>query len=300
MFKWLVFLVFLSLTTALPDHRIKVSHQTGHDTNSCLSNYSSPCKTLHFVLENGLNSSTLVEITDGIYYLDNIYNIKDKQDISIVGDINDNVVINCNTSVNNESGLSWLKSESITFRFLIFDGCGHLIQTSPLGENTAAVYKYFAGISFTYCRNLTIHNCTFKNSRGVAVVVYDTGGKVDIINSTFINNRAPNISIGLDSDLQHSGGGIFIHFTEFGSLFPFNDTIHEQYTSNTRYNIKNTIFKENHYHKADSHKAIPSPFGWGGGLTIVICGSAKNNIFSIDLCHFEGNEAIWGDRKSVV
>ena len=67
------------------NHKIKVSSSSGEDSPSCLKNFSSPCKSLAFVLDNELNSSTYLEIENGVYELARVYTITDKINISING-----------------------------------------------------------------------------------------------------------------------------------------------------------------------------------------------------------------------
>lgn len=289
-----IFLLLLCFGVASSwKHQIKVSSRSGNDTNLCLSNFSTPCKTLAYVLENELNNSTFVEIENGTYFLDKVYSIKHIQNISIVGE--GKVDIKCNSSAN-ESGISWLFSEGIVLRHLSFDSCSYVVQAPPL-DNNSSVYQFYAGIGFTYCIDVDLNFCTFSNSCGVAVVMYDTGGTVNVINSTFMHNGVWNSPVGFDSNVHNSSGGILIHLTQNGSLYPFikDDTTHLRYSSNNTYNFKNSKFIANRY-KFELLPDVDTPsfFGWGGGLTVLVCGSAQNNTFAIDSCHFEENEAIWG------
>lgn len=273
------------------DHHIQVNSKIGHDNSSCLTNNSFPCKTLGFVLEH-LNSSTKVSIMNGQYSLNRTYNASKLENVAFVG-LGDSVNINCS----NDSGLQFRFCNNTVLKHLVFQGCGHLEYSAPFhaqpndSKSNHQIPQFYAGISFTYCKDLAVENCIFRNSPGVSLVLYDVRGNISIIDSQFVDSRAENQSSSLD--VHETAGGILLHLTRFGSLYPFNDTQHSQYSDGNNYIFRGCVFARNEYAHNGSQE-IPQPFGHGAGLTAFLCGSAKNNSLLVDSCHFYNNTGIWG------
>lgn len=270
-------------------HHIQIS-MDGHDNISCITNNSFPCKTLGFVLEH-LNSSTNVSIRNGNYNLNRNYNNSKLENVAFVG-LSDSVNIECSRDV----GLQFRFCSNIVFKQLMFQGCGRLEYSAPFQpySNDDEPQLFYSGISFTYCKDLAVENCTFTKSSGISLVLYDVGGNISIIDSQFVDNTPKGQSSSF-KDVHETAGGILLHLTQFGSLYPFNDTNHHNhlYSDGNHYTFRGCIFARNRYVYNESQET-PQPFGRGPGLTAFLCGSAKNNSLLVESCYFYNNTGIWG------
>jgi predicted outer membrane repeat protein len=270
-------------------HSVRVSKQ-GNDTPGCLENSSIACQHLFYVFEN-VKDSMVVYVEHGNYTLNKSFTFWPVHNFAIIGrgsfgsDVGE-VVINCEEN----AGLVFINSSGIVLKNITLYACG-TIQNS-----TSIEYQQFkTGLFLVNCIDLTMDNVFIRKAPGVGMQLYDVAGNVSISNSHFINNGKQQTD---DLEKYFPGGGFYFEFTYMGGLYPFDTTPEREYQENGSFRFVNVSFEGNR--AADKGETVypgkkqHDAFGRGGGASFFFKGSAQNNKFIFDTCHFDYNHAKWG------
>ena len=209
------------------------------------------------------------------------------------------VIIDCEHG----AGLSFIKANNLFIKGITFQGCGTL-QTSSSTNFTSdppSYLRFYVGLFFLYCSDVTLHNVTVAKTPGTGVVFYNTIGSNDIRSCNFNDNNAMPDSNG--------GGGVYIEFsycdTSDGDCLTSTKTkisVDPFFTHDAKYYFKDTTFLQNHASVADNitntfilpHKQYHMAFGRGGGLSVFFKGNATRNTITFEKCSFSFNKALWG------
>ena len=281
--------------------KIVVSQENGTDNSTCWNEKTIPCRTLTYALKYVTNSTfVLLQSEHYSYNLTEHFNFSNKREIGVIGEQESSfVTVECYNG-----SLSFENSENITLRRILLRGCGGVHNSTSgdaFGEHSRAHIPFLSAVFFVYCKHIVIDNCAIVNSTGIGVNVYDVGGDVRIMHSSFESNRPIANSTG--QDIAIAGGGVYVEFTYKGGAFPFNknSSALTEYDSNSRYTFYNCTFKDNYAPcqnfptlNDNPHGDEHFPFGRGGGLSIFVKGAAKNNVIQIIDSNFENNHALWG------
>lgn len=295
-------------------HNIRISTH-GKDSQQCLIQNNTPCKSLEFVFNHtmqneSLQHSTLIIVETGNYTLNRSYCFEKLTDFAIVGSsyfqerafdhVHDEcckIKIQCSKG----SGLAFLRCESLLFSNLIFEKCGSWQNNTSINNP-----KFLTALFVAYCNNLQIFGCWISKSPGAGVTLYDVGGEVLLENTTFAENYALdswNFTYGLGT--VRAGGGLHFELTYCGALYPFDCASQEtdKYNNNSSYTIRNCTFVRNNstmgggFHQTFNKNPRGKHFdsiGRGGGISFLIKGNATGNRFVVENCRFHGNTADWG------
>ncbi len=274
-------------------HSVRVSN-AGNDTSECLNNNASiACQTLDYVFESiKEQDSTAVYVECGHYTLNKSYTFWHVNQFAVIGlaspfgpDIGE-VVIQCKRN----AGLAFIHSSGIILKNITLSSCG-TIQNS-----TSFEYKNFStGLFLVNCIDLSMDRVCIREAPGIGMQLYDVTGIVSISNSHFFNNgKRKKDSL----ETFFPGGGFYFEFTYKGGLYPFQAPRQHNYQENGTFHFNNVTFEGNTapktaetvYPGGNRHNA----FGRGGGASFFIKGSAKNNTFIFEYCHFNDNSAEWG------
>lgn len=301
----LAFCILLRAST-VPLHaepqKIVVSQQNGKDNSTCGNEKTIPCQSLNYAL-GFVKNYTFVYLEPGpySYNLTEHFNFSNMNEIGVVGNQGSSFVsIDCHLN----GSLSFDNSNNITFKGILLRGCGgkHNSTTGDAFHEHAHI-PFLSALFFVYCKDILIENCFIVQSPGIGVNMYDVGGEVLIMHSTFENNK-PIENISATEEIAVAGGGVYVEFTFKGGLFPFNRNQTElaEYDSNAIYTFYNCTFRNNSAPNQTNfltlidnpHGDDHFPFGRGGGLSLFIKGAAKSNLIEVNFCHFEDNFALWG------
>ena len=283
-----------------------------NDTFNC-GNVSAPCQSFdlgldvaQYLLRNLAPSSITLLLAKGDYEhnsdTNGIFNNVSK--LSIIGQTNeeeDKTFVFCNVS-----GFSFTNSDNIKIFGIAFIGCGQLQNSTSYYDNSKSVFlKFYVGLYFLYCRNVTLKLIAVSNSTATGIVLYNTIGN-NIIDNIRVTNNKYNKSM--------SGGGTGLYI-EYSYCVPNDDetgieclqkmdspNTNHKYTTGGNFFIINSIFEENVANITDFNdntfilprKQYHLAFGRGGGLSVFFKGNASNNSIIIDDCVFKNNQAVWG------
>ena len=291
-------------------------HRGISNTTCCPSNpesSASPCKTLSLALECVLNLSLTTSVSlivnEGEYTLTNDSNLTVIEGrtggFTITGNCSTTAECRVEIICENGAGLSFIKSDVITLKNLVFSGCG--FPNNSTSKNLSSAEPDFLQVTsalyFFLCQTVTISHLTVQKTEGTGVVIYSTVGTNMITNSNFTSNKPLMLN---DWDTSAGGGGIYI---EFAYCYPGNDScfngppnIPEYYTSDSTYIISDCIFFDNLANVTNTsqftfllpQKSNHFAFGRGGGLSLFVKGIATNNSVNIKNCEFARNRALWG------
>ena len=270
---------------------IEVDNTNGHDTSSCYRKKAKPCKTLDYAMINGLNSSTIIMIHEGVYSI-NLHNLSffDLENVTIYGAGSNLTIIKCSFG----TGLAFFNVTHLKIANFMLLGGGRIMNSTSINITTDDVAIFRVALYLLDCSDVTIEGLMVTNSTGTGLVMYDVTGNVDIINSVFQYNKP------LESEELPGDGGVSVLFTHCKprETLPCNLTI----TKNTLYNIQKCTFLSNIATSSDSTElfqpslfaTVHQQFGRGGGLKIIMRGIAENNTIIIKDCKFLHNQAVWG------
>ena len=285
-----------------------ISNTTCCPSNS--DNTASPCKTLPLALECVQKVSLQTPVS--LIVNEGEYNLTNDSNLTVIEGRTGGFTIsgNCSTTgpcvqieCEKGAGLSFIKSDEITLKNLMFSGCGFPNNSTSKNLSSAepAFLQVTSALYFLLCRTVTISHVTVNETKGTGVVMYSTMGTNKITNSHFISNKPPMLS---DSDT--GGGGVYI---EFAYCYPGNKScfngpsnIPDNYTGNSTYIISDCIFANNSANTSIPsqasyilpHKSNHSALGRGGGLSLFFKGNASKNVVTIQNCELTNNTAKWG------
>ncbi|XP_028405632.1 uncharacterized protein LOC114528211 [Dendronephthya gigantea] len=269
-------------------HNVCVSKESGHDTKECLKSCDSrPCEHLYYVLENlEEQNQTAIYVERGHYVLSKSYMFWNVTGLALIGErseIGGKVVIECEKN----AGLAYIYSSDIILRNVILTSCG-----APQNSTSFQYPRFVTALFLVNCINFTMNKVTIQNAIGIGIQLYDVAGVVNISNSHISN-------CGTKKTTQTKpGGGFYFEFTSSGGLYPFKTPPQRIYQEYGKFHFSNVWFLENTAPSiADTvspNKEKQNAFGRGGGASFFFRGSAQNNTFVFENCHFNKNKAEWG------
>ena len=274
MFLLLIIVTVLKLTFTISE-RTEYQHTIyagSNLTKNC-------CISINMALRKlqDIGNSTVVYVHPGIYPLDPGKEtvLKGFWNIGIFGQ--GSVTILCSP----HAGLSFVKSENITMKSLIIQGCGgkQVYNTTKRNAQSLEFLHFKVAVYIAFCKNVEIKQVIINSSNGMGLAIYNTLGKVVIQESNFTNNTVFH---------TYGGGGIRIELSAERSDDPL--------VYKALYLIRHTHFFENTA-KEESYgysNMKESVFGRGGALSIILRGRAENNTFILDSNKMYNNTANHG------
>ena len=247
--------------------QIYVSASRGVSNESCWEEGESlPCDSLSLALVGAqrVSNSVAVVIEPGDYGLSAVSStsaliLNSVSNFGIIGTGGEkgSVRVNCEPG----TGVMFNQSREIAIENVVFNGCG--INASSLNFEI----DILSAIHFILCEDVIISWTSVLNSKGTAMVVYNSGGKIDILNSTFSSTTASGVYIEFPSSTLSSGIN----------------------TENASYVMSDCTFKGNRgaYYFQDTPAT-------GGGLTLKFGGESWKNRITVRSCVFEDNIAYEG------
>ena len=203
--------------------------------------------------------------------------------------------INCS----NASGLAFVNLTNLTISDLTLFNCSQSRPSTSIGNvSEFHTVPFLVGLYIWRCRDVVIENVHINETNGVGLVVYETGGRVNITSSVFHHNGIPENATGT---LQYGGGGVNVEFPYCPPGHYEDEECGEEY-SDAAYTFNNCNFTNNtasltsRYSRqfiVQGHSSHQS-FGRGGGMAVYFSGNSSNNSVSLSNCHFTGNTAVFG------
>ena len=151
--------------------KIVTVNANGTDLAKCCTEGECNCSSLHDALQS-LRDNTLIKITSRSITLNSIVEIRNLNLIKITG--NKSSIVMCG----NRGGLSCDGCSNVFIENVVWDECGSITR---LGDLPGGVY-------FSSVANISVTNCTFRNSVVRGLAISSPTGKVTIQNSNFSFN----------------------------------------------------------------------------------------------------------------
>ena len=294
--------VVVQCTAAEPADCAKLIHVNvnGTDSPTCVQGKVS-CGTLHYALTNcTITNSTQFLIGPGTFNLTqdlgNIYNtpLSQLDGLVVKGSGAEETIVDCS----NASGLAFVFMTNLTISDLTLFNCSQSRPSTSIGN----VFKlhtvpFQVGLYIWRCREVVIENVHINETIGVGLVLYETGGRVNITSSVFHHNGIPENMTGT----LYGGGGVNIEFPYCPPGHYDDDECGKKF-SDAEYLISDCYFTNNTARTISQYDTqfitprqfIHQSFGRGGGMAIYFSGNSSNNIISLTGCHFYGNQASFG------
>ena len=286
----------------------------GYDEPACL-NGESPCRTIDYAFTScTIQNRTIFNIGPGMFtlstHLGSIYNtsFSHLDDITIEGAGPVESIISCNSSITDNSsavGFAFVNMTNLKISKLSFVHCGEMRpSTSKDRPSSTSFALFFVGVYIWRCVNVTISNAHINDTEGVGLVLYETGGKVDVSQCVFSNNAIP-VHARDDPYLGNGGGGVNVDFPPCPPGHADSQPCYNQsfvkgaiYLQFTDCKFLNNIAC-GHYQLESTHISQSGSdrqtFGRGGGLTVFVSGNASAGVnVTIHKSTFEVNEADYG------
>ena len=298
------------------DHVITVDPIFGEDIQPCINGFGS-CKTLGWAIKSDYRrNSTRYVLNDGQHILNSsTETFEQLSSLAFVGN-SSNVVIYCTEE---NSGLAFQEVTEILLESLTFFNCSALRNSTSRkyrsnDSKCNEMYRTKVALYFYICSNVKMVRVNVSHSpNAIGVLMYNVDRTNIIQNSTFAYNQLSETET--DSP---GGGGFYIEFTYCVPNSNSCSCSYQKYSEmpavitehnyNSSYTFENCTFSNNiassysvdqTLSEIDSNYIIPNKqshvaFGRGGGLSIVIKGTAFGNSFNVSKCKFRDNHAIWG------
>ena len=267
--------------------QIYVSASSGIGNDTCWEGGQSlPCNSLSLALVGAqrVSNSVAVVIEPGDYVLSAVSSstlmLNAVSDFGIIGmdGQNGSVRVNCEPQ---GAGLTFTLSRGIAIKNVTFNGCG---------MNTSS-YEILSAVHFILCEDVIVSWVSILNSKGTAMAVYDTGGKIDILNSNFDLATASGVYVEFSSSTENascvicecdfrgngggatptSGGGVTL---KFGGE-----------SQNNRVTVRSCVLEDNIAHR-------------GAGIFIHFKERSRENSVTVDSTNFSSNIAGSSDLKA--
>ena len=259
-------------------------------SKACLAPNDGPCcGSLSYLMKenNGtLPPSSEIRIKSDIQLNETISFVEHIQDVMLVGE---GITVTCNQV---DSGLVFVNVDGIAIVNITLEHCGSEQPGTALDWCLVnnCTQKFRSSLLILSSANVFISNVNVRHSIGTGLTLFCTKGNVTIVHSHFDHCKAPEV--------EHScytiGGGVFIDFAYHTSgLFSNYKTDNH----NSSYTFHDCTFASNNATTGlpnDDPVRSTRLAGCGGGLCVIIRGSAKGLKLTVSNCTFSGNTAMWG------
>jgi len=296
---WVAAILFTIAVAFVKAREICIDEMEGKDTLNCIDQRKRNCcfsliyvvNTLkernlrgnnHIAMAGNITISGIVEV---VYFTNLTIESEEKY------------FFECNSTLE-ESGFIFESVFSLTLRNIGVLGCSIVTNTTTNApRNITLLIHSMSAILVVNSHSVLLENVTIAFNYGTGMVMYDTGGNVEVLNSVFEGNEILPIS-------RHpGGGGLYIEFSCRSFLSAENSLECINTMEGSSYIISNSTFKNNYVIEHEPHltqysyynKGAFQGLGRGGGLCIILNGNSSNNTIEITDCKFTNNRATtWG------
>ena len=216
-------------------------------------------------------------IRDSLYALAQSISIENKANISLRGLEENGTTIHCME----EMGLSFINVTDLTITDMTFIACGETFDSTSLNMTTNTTLTSKAAIYIYNCTNVNMERVNIMDSDGSGITIFDTDGNIEMINSTFSNNK-------IRDSILPGGGGVYMEFTFCPPGMVDNDCVHHQRKNqNSSYLFHNCTFISNNATTVDTRirygrvirrcRCLPA---YGGGCLLYTSPSPRDATLS--------------------
>ena len=134
-------------------------------------------------------SSIDVVFMSGVYKITEKYEFTNLQYVWFSG--SNSSMIECSPvtdDFNTNSGIAFIQIKNLTIEHLNITGCGMKHTSTSISTNRNFI-THLSALYIQNSTNLLVANVNISNSNGTGLSIVDTNGTINIINSSFSNNR---------------------------------------------------------------------------------------------------------------
>ena len=249
-------------------------------------------------LQNLLEDNTDLMFCAEVLMQQKVIQITNRTNIALYGRLGGHTEIHCSLSGNESAGYRFMNVTNLTLSSISFINCGTLNPDIGQATQLQGTTPLLSAVWFYFCENVTLTNIKVRNSIGTGVVLLDTFGCVEIVNSSFeTNNFLSEYNISY---------GIYVKFSSDNTR-QLEDKVYENCSRHCTFVFHNDSFINN------SVPSYPNPrvytlyrtklneqFGLGGGLTLQFEDSGSwYKVINITNCTFRLNAGHRGGGMSL-
>ena len=295
-------ILLLSVASILNVCELSLSdHGTYCVGDSQQSNCSPDCVNFQNIADI-LQSNTVVQFCSGIVEINAPIFLENRSNITSLGHSSMRTTLSCMLE---GAGLTLVNLNDSMIKDIKIENCSSKYNVTTQFGVTGATERGLlsSAVHVINCNNFKLDNVQIHSSHGLGLVLYDTGGNVEVLHSVFLNNSNSDTFVG---------GGVLLAFTNSAPAPNCSD-----YCDNSKDNFNLTetknvyVFKNCTFHKNKAYFHGPKYLryskqrdrqgtGRGGGLFLNLNGKSEYNIFTIENCTFSENEANWGGGLYIV
>ena len=301
-----VFCLLISLTYAF-EHTLIISKELQSTECEKITETVYKCSLNQaFHLLQMFNYSVDIIVESGSYALNTSYTFKNLCNIRLSSEHNDTLAeIKCMPNItgnhSSDTGLAFVGVENLTIEYLTITGCGMKHNSSVLIKTRFIILQ--SALFIQNSSGISIFNVSFVDNNGVGLLIYDTNGTVNIVNSLFMGNKLREAEA---TEYLAGGGGIYIEFTKCTPGIPKCDPKSNRHHACSHYVVDHCRFVGNIalYNYSDNEpdqlaSNIHLYYGVGGGLSVQLHGHAHDNTVVISNNYFDLNKANSGGGLTV-
>ena len=150
-----------------------------------------------------LENNTVINITTDVVLLESIVQLKELNNITIMGQ--SNTTVECNGS----GVLNCSSCNNVTIRGITWNNCGTYMETFNNDFDLVSI-NYYPVITFNQCSNIFIHHCTFQNSTLSAVQLSEASGIISIDHVQILFSGPNNLTQSVVDNIKHFATGLMI------------------------------------------------------------------------------------------
>ena len=292
------------------EHKIIISRELRLSECKKFNEVLYKCSNLNHALQllSTLHNSTDVIFTSGSYPLNVSFTFKHLSNIQLSSDPNSiPAEIKCAPNINGnygfDTGFAFIGVKNLSIERLNITRCGMKHNSSVLIGMQEKFIVLRSAVFIQNSSDISISNANFFDNNGIGLLIYDTNGTVNIVDSSFTSNKLEAVE---QNEYLTGGGGVYIEFTNCTPGVPICYPQSNTYNAYSFYTVDNCRFKDNAalYNFSDSEpdrlaSNVHVSFGAGGGLSIQFHGYAHNNSFVVKNSHFDSNDANSGGGLGV-
>ena len=140
-------------------------------------------------LQNLLEDNTDVMFCAEVVIQRKVIQIANRTNVALYGRLGGHTEIHCSLSGKESAGYRFMNVTNLILSNLLFINCGILINEATQLQGTTPL---LSAVWFYSCENVMLSNIKVGNSTGTGVVLIDTIGRVEIVNSSFETNNFHN------------------------------------------------------------------------------------------------------------
>ena len=114
-----------------------------------------------------------------------VIQIANRTNVALYGRLGGHTEIHCSLSGNKSAGYRFMNVTNLTLSNISFINCGILNPVIDEATQLQGTMPLLSAVWLYFCENVTLSNIKVRNSIGTEIVLLDTSGRVEIIDSSF-------------------------------------------------------------------------------------------------------------------